>query len=299
MTPGGEWFGGQFFQRPEGTMYVICGRPAGVIGHVTGLETTRRLAGQSIVFTAEQYAVTRTRMADAARDREQVKTMQVTPLKQPAAPPALQAFRWDAQRSAAWRYDQTRSAEATWGYDKEHLYVAFQVQDTTPMVNSGEDARRLFKFGDAAILELRTDPDQHSRQAAQGDLRLLFSVHQGKPVAVLYDYVHPGAKEPVELTSVKTTRIDRLDVLKNAKVAIDRTADGYTLRAAVPLSDLGWEPQPGKTYPGDFGIVYSDKTGQINELRMYWSNHATGIVSDLSLEADIQPANWGRFQMTP
>jgi hypothetical protein len=155
--------------------------------------------------------------------------------------------------------------------------------------------QRLFKFGDVAILELRTDPDQTSKQVAKGDLRLLFSVHSGKPVAVLYDYRHPGAQTPVDFTSVATTRIDRLVVLRAAQIVIDRSPQGYTLRASLPLSKIGFRPEPGKAYPGDFGIVYSDKAGQTNQLRMHWSNQATGIVSDLSQEAAIQPERWGRF----
>ncbi|MBN1558387.1 MAG: hypothetical protein JW951_09605, partial [Lentisphaerae bacterium] len=67
--------------------------------------------------------------------------------------------------------------------------------------------------------------------------------------------------------------------------------------AAVPLKALRWSPEPGTAYPGDFGVVYSDRKGASNELRLYWSNKATGIVSDLSMEADIQPANWGRFEV--
>ena len=190
------------------------------------------------------------------------------------------------------------SAVATWTCDDTNLYVAFKVEDTTPMINSGEDVRRLFKFGDAAILELRTDPRQTAKQVSPGDLRLLFSMYKGQPVAVLYDYQRPcEGTDPVEFTSVKTTRIECLKVLEEAKIAIERTDKGYTLVAAVPLKALRWKPEVGTTYSGDIGIVYSDRTGEINELRMYWANKATGIVSDLSLEADIQPENWGQFEV--
>ncbi|MBN1510579.1 MAG: hypothetical protein JXB13_01060 [Phycisphaerae bacterium] len=298
VTNGGEWFGGEFFQRPDGKMFVVCSRSSGVIAEVTGMETARRLAAQPLAFTTEQYEAAQKLQAESKADQKQQLSMQVAGMKtNPETAPSLPSFRWDSKHSASWRYDQTRGAQASWGYDDKNLYVAFQVEDDTPMVNSGEDLRQLFKFGDAAILELRTHPDETSPRAAEGDLRLLFSVHQGNPVAVLYDYRHPGARAPVELTSVKTTRIDRLETMEQAIVDIQRTGDGYTLCAAVPLADLGWAPKPGITYPGDFGIVYSDKTGQINELRMYWSNKATGIVSDLSLEADIQPGNWGRFEV--
>jgi hypothetical protein len=297
VTPGGEWFGGQFFQRPDdGRMFVVCGRRAGVVAEVKGLETATRLPEQSIPFNAEQYAAAQKLLAAAKAEDEEQKSIQIARLDiKPDTAPGVDSFTWNDKFSASWRYDQTRGAKASWGYDDENLFVAFQVADDTPMVNSGEDVRQLFKFGDAAILELRTDPAQESIQPAKGDLRLLFSVHQGRPVAVLYDYVRPDSEKRIELTSVKTTVIDRFEVLTNARVEIVREAGRYILTAAIPLADLGWRPEPGKTFSGDFGIVYSDQTGLTNMLRMYWSNKATGMVSDLSLEADIQPGNWGRF----
>ncbi len=296
VTNGGEWFGGQFFQRPDGRLFVVCSRSAGVIAEVTGMETIQRLADQSIEFTKEQHELAAT--PDPSSATAEVSAMTVRPMAAGAArPPAMDAFSWKPGEHAAWRYDEARAAKATWSVDGEFLHVAFDVVDDSPMVNSGEDTRQLFKFGDAALLELRTDPSQKDPEASPGDLRLLFSVHEGKPIAVLYDYRRAGDAPPVDLTSVKTTRIERLEVLPNAQVGIDRTARGYTLRASVPLADLRWKPEPGSTYPGDFGIVYSDRTGQANELRMHWANQATGIVSDLSLEADIQPANWGRFEV--
>ena len=165
------------------------------------------------------------------------------------------------------------------------------------MVNGGEDPQRLFKFGDAALLELRTTPDDGGKQLLPGDLRLLFSVLKGKPVAVLYRYRVPGTADPVLFRSVKTTRIDKIEILDVARIVLDRQPDGYTLRATVPLAALGFQPERGKAYRGDFGIVYSDKTGQANELRMNWANKATGLVSDLSCEAEITPVHWGRFDV--
>jgi hypothetical protein len=301
MTNGGEWFGGQFFQRPDtGNCYVVCSRHAGVVAKVTGLDTVRRLPQQEVEFTQAQYNEAVAQLPDADEQKRK-RVMQVQRLAASPAqlPPPRDSFTWDANRSATWRYDETRSAQATWSYDDTHLHLAFRVQDDTPMVNGGEDVRRLFKFGDAVLLELRTQPANAGRNLSEGDVRLLFSVYQGEPVAVLYDYRHPGSTDPVEFRSVTTTRIDRLVVLGDAQMAIDRTADGYTLRASVTLSELGFHPEPGKTYPGDFGAVYSDKSGTANCLRMHWANQATGIVSDLSLEAAIQPQQWGRFEVAP
>ena len=126
---------------------------------------------------------------------------------------------------------------------------------------------------------------------------MLFSIDRtGQPLAVLYDYRHPNSPAPFTFTAVSTTRVDRLVRLNSARVDIDRQGDGYVLRASVPLTDLGFKPQGDKWYAGDFGIVYSDRAGRLNGLRMHWANRNTGIVSDDSQEAAIQPGNWGRFR---
>ena len=147
--------------------------------------------------------------------------------------------------------------------------------------------------------ETQREKSEHNRPAP-GDIRLLFSIYRGNPVAVLYDYRRPGLSDSVEFTSVKTTRIDRVRVIEDATIAIRRGRAHYVLRAAVPLAALdGWTPKPGTTYPGDFGVVYSDAAGATNMLRMHWSNTATAIVNDLSFEADIQPDRWGALLSRP
>ena len=166
------------------------------------------------------------------------------------------------------------------------------------MINGGADVRTLFKTGDAVALELRTQANNDSPQVIEGDLRLLISVFQGEPVAVLYRYKVPGIREPVPFSSpVGTTKIDQVVVLNGAKIAIDRGNGEYHLRASIPLSDLHFAPRKGKTYRGDVGVIYSDKSGKIDELRMYWANKATGLVNDLFGEAQINPATWGKFKV--
>ena len=228
----------------------------------------------------------------------------MSPLRGPArrpfdtAPPE-DGFDWRGEATATWQFDGQHSAQATWTYDANNLYVCFRnVLDSTPMINGGKDPQILFKTGDAAVLELRTDPTSAAPGIVAGDLRLLFSVFNDQPIAVLYRYNAPGAAAPTPFTSpVTTTNIDVVKILDSAKIAVDRQGDRYTLRATVPLQDLGFTPTVGQTYRGDFGIVYSDRAGRINELRMYWCNPVTGMVNDLAIEAKIEPQFWGKFEL--
>jgi hypothetical protein len=71
------------------------------------------------------------------------------------------------------------------------------------------------------------------------------------------------------------------------------TKDGYALEASVPLDELGFRPEAGKEYRGDFGVVFSDREGTSNRLRMHWATRETGLVSDAYNEAQVRPAQWG------
>jgi hypothetical protein len=301
ISNGGEWFGGQFFQHPKtGSVYVVGGRTSADISRVTGLESVQRLPTRKIEFTkADNLAATRLGPKKAAEAGAENRRLQIHPVTRAAhVQPPVKAFDWRPGQAASWRFDAEHLASATWSYDEKSLYLCFRnVQDKTPMVNSGEDPQQLFKFGDAALFELRTRANDESADILPGDLRLLLSVFRGKPIAVLYRYRVPEVQKPVVFQSVTSTRIDDIRVLTDAQIALHREADRYTLCATIPLTDLAFNPKPGKIYRGDFGIVYSDANGTTNQLRMYWANQATGLVDDLALEARIEPQRWGRFEV--
>ena len=181
---------------------------------------------------------------------------------------------------------------------KTILHCLQSIRDDTPMINGGIDVRTLFKTGDAVEFELRTQPDKDDAKIIEGDLRIVISVFQGKPVAVLYNYKVSGTTEPVPFSSpVGTVKIDKVVVLDKAHIKIDRGNGEYSVRASIPLSDIGFSPRIGATYRGDFGVIYSDNAGKIDELRMYWANPSNAMVNDMFSEVQINPAAWGRFKV--
>lgn len=301
-SPGGEWFGGEFFRNClDGKPYIgsAC-RNASLLSELTGLESVRRLETQTVTFTPAQYRQAEALLAaHSGADAVQESLELLPPARRPSQPPVVEDFVWNGRTTASWSYDERRFAEATWTCDEKMLYVCFRnVGDPNPMINRGTLVKQLFKTGDAALLELRPTADARDGKLLPGDFRLLFSVFEDKPVAVLYRFLVPGTpadRRETFSSPVIATPVDEVRVLATAKIAIDRGTAGYTLRAAVPLADLGFAPKPGASYRGDFGIVYSDTLGKSNELRMNWHNRATGLVSDLPHEAMIVPANWGTF----
>jgi hypothetical protein len=301
-SPGSEWFGGEFFRNAEdGRVYLGSAAREGVLlSEVTGLESIRRLPSQTVRFSQADYAQATELLAKRSAEQALTHAISIVAAKNRlACPPAESDFRWTAANSARWQYDASRAAEAAWTFDQRQLAICFrEVLDSTPMINGGKLPDTLFKSGDAAIFELRTRPDDERPQIVEGDLRLLLSVFQGRPIAVLYRYKVAGTKEPRRFSSpVTDTVIDQIKVLNSVRVAVDRRGDRYAVRAAIPLAELGFQPQAGHRYRGDFGIIYSDRLGQIDELRMYWSNQATGLVRDLAIEAQIEPRHWGQFEI--
>ena len=63
------------------------------------------------------------------------------------------------------------------------------------------------------------------------------------------------------------------------------------------MEAIEFKPTVGKTYRGDFGVIYSDKEGRINQLRMNWSNKNTGLTADVSREVRIYPERWADIEV--
>ena len=189
------------------------------------------------------------------------------------------------------------TARAALATDGTTLYLAYDVNgDSNPMVNGGKDYSLLFTTGDSVDLQLgtRADADPKRNDPVAGDLRLLISVVDGQPVAVLYRWKTTGEKHPQTFSSPRRKyTVEDVQVLTTAKIVINRRTDGYVVEAAVPLAALGFTPQPGKGYPCDLGVIFSDPTGTNRAARVYWSNKATGLVNDVPGEIMANPNLWG------
>ena len=70
-------------------------------------------------------------------------------------------------------------------------------------------------------------------------------------------------------------------------------ADG-NYEVSIPLSALGLQPQSGNVIKGDIGVLRGDNNTTV--ARTYWSNKATGIVSDVPSEAMLTPGLWGDWK---
>ena len=68
-------------------------------------------------------------------------------------------------------------------------------------------------------------------------------------------------------------------------------SEGGDYEVAIPLEALGLSPSEGLSVLGDVGVLLGDGTS--TQQRVYWSNRASLIVSDLPGEARLTPQHWG------
>jgi hypothetical protein len=293
-----ENFSGFLFRnRQDGKVYLIAGETDCRIWEVTGLESLRT-ATVTVTLTEKDQ-----KLAMKALSRRFAVAAPLPPIHLPKVVQGRLTVDgdlsdWEMKKAVTIEGGANRRAKVVLAYDEANLYVAFEVQDDSPMKNSGKDFALLFKTGDACDLFLGADPsaDPKRTKSVAGDLRLLFSVMDDRPVCVLYEPVlRSGEKRsPRVFTSPTGVEVfDRVEVLEVAKVAVKRRADGYTLEAAVPLSAISFAPKAGTSYKGDVGVIWSDAGGSRNVFRACYFNKETAIVNDIPTEARLQVGNWG------
>ncbi len=292
-----ENFSGFLFRnREDGKVYLIAGDTDCRIWEVTGLENLRTAQTEITLTDADR------KLAMKASLLRQGAFVDLPPIRLRKVIPGRiivdgDLHDWDWGAAVVIDAGAGRRAKVALAYDEMHLYAAFEVADNSPMLNSGKDFALLFKTGDACDLYLATDPksDPKRIRPAASDIRLLFSVLEGQPVCVLYE---PVAREGERATRLFTSPVsaeafDRVVLLKEAQVAIQRTKNGYTLEASIPLSSIRFIPKAGAIYRGDVGVIYSDTGGSRNVLRVCYFNKDTAIVNDIPTEVRLQPQNWG------
>ena len=283
-----------YFQTPDGTPYIVNGaNDSHHILKIGGLQKSGRFTFP-LQLTEDQVQAAAAMRAIPAEKKAPKPILNVTWL---SATPKIDGSLDDWMLNAGASLDGGggRTAEVALGRDAENLYLAYRANDTTPLLNKGADWQKLFTTGDCVDLMLATDSkaDPNRRASAKGDLRLLLSTYQDQPIAVLYRPVVPGTKNPVQLMAA---RVDDITQLPSAKVQCQRGDSFYTLEAALPLKDLGIDPEDTGTLKGDVGVIYSDETGRGRSLRLYYYNKETSVVSDLTTEATLLPNEWGAVQ---
>jgi hypothetical protein len=289
LTAGQEHFHGYFTQSPDGHDYIVHGHNFIALSEVIGLDQFRRLEGEIEVSTDDARRV-RQRQEELARReaKSQARVLECLLVK-------------DAQVAEVAEVD---GAKFGMGFDQEFLYVRWDVTSLGQLKNSGTDFHRYFKTGACLDLQLGIDTQASAgrKSPVEGDLRLLFTMAEGKPQAVLYQPVTatPAPDEAWETRTDAggTTRFDRVVRLTAAKLDYKTNGDSqYSFTAAIPLADLNWKPTDGQLLRCDWGVLTSDD-GHTVKRRIYWSNTLATGTTDEAWEARLDPHLWGTLAVS-
>jgi hypothetical protein len=286
LTAGQEHFHGYFTQTVDGRTYIVHGHNYIGLWEVTGLDSFKRLSGD-VVVTPEDVRSVREQHEELARReaKSQARVLDCLRVKGGELPEVAEL---DGVRLSL-------------GYDDQFLHARWTVSGHGLLANSGTDYHRYFKTGACLDLQLGTDESANPARRAPivGDLRLLFTVAEGQPQAVLYQPLVPNA-DPQAAWETRTdaggtTRFDRVVRLTGAKLeyAPDRMqSNRYVFTAAIPLTELRWKPRDGQLLRCDWGVLTSDD-GHTVKRRLYWSNSLATGTTDEAWEARLEPHLWG------
>jgi hypothetical protein len=307
LNVGEEHFQGSICRAEDGAVYAIAGHNHNSIVRVDGLEGLTRLGGTLTITRqdleqAQEWAV-RTAALDARQQEPKAGLLPQVRPGQVTVDGSLDD--WPASifltihSSPDPKGKTIIHSSGALAYDRQYLYVAARAADLSPMRNTADDPRTLFKSGDAVDVTLGLDPtaDPLRPNPVPGDVRLLISMIKGTPVAVIYRPHVPGTppETQVRFTSpVGQIAIDQVTVLDHAAIAIRPDGNGWIVEAAIPWQQLGSEPPAlAQHLKADIGILQSDEQGARTVSRLYWSGKTQTVVSDIPTEARLFPTLWG------
>ena len=179
------------------------------------------------------------------------------------------------------------------------LHLGYRVKDLSPWRNTGNDWTMLFKTGDSVDFQFSTDPaaDPNRNGPAPGDKRLLIApFHQQPDCSSVFI---SGAKRDraTRVFQPMAKRACRSRYPTQRRAHFDRDPLRTLMRSGQLCRSPIWDCQgPGSATDlrGDFGVIYGDADGTVDQLRSYWSNKATGLVNDVPGEVTVMPRLWGR-----
>jgi hypothetical protein len=280
---------GQLIKTEKSGRYLLLGGDTdGRVTEVLGLQSMRRFGGTHTLTNGDVAQVRRAQAEHAL-------------LKVRAQRPGIARGRAALAVAAgvSRTVDARRGFTARATYDSKNLYVSYDVESPFELVNSIPDPRVVFKGGNLLDIQLAADRDAAPRRTrpAPGDVRLLVTRQDGRPLAVIYRPKIQGFKgEPMVLRSPTGQEpFDAIEVTDAVRLEYRKTAAGFHAVVTVPLAVLGWKPQPNSAVRLDLGYLFGNSTGNQCAQRAYWSNHSptAAIIGDVPSESRLEPREWG------
>ncbi|MGG5541071.1 hypothetical protein P4G95_29875 [Burkholderia vietnamiensis] len=307
----------------DGQVYLQAGH-TGSLFRLYGLAGIRRLRDATITITASQLANARHQAAldelsRAISATARPSVLEVERLPEGSVEPLSGRMRWPDDKTR-WVTIDTRSVlvgswarrkvdtDAALAISPEHLLIAVRTDNPALLENSGQALQNLFKTGGGIDLMLGADANapRNRAHAVKSDERLLVARVQGKATAVLYRPVEPGSagKSATFSSPLRTIRFDevtdvsdQLQLTQDVEPSTTAGTKRFIYKLSVPLKTLHLVAPPGTSLKGDIGVLRGNGTETLQ--RSYWSNKATGLVSDVPSEAELTPNLWGDLRFVP
>jgi len=295
-------------QTKDGQVYLVDGARTSLV-RVDGLDSIRRIPEQPLKISVEDLAKARDWFTAAEISRQANAAQAPLDVALRKSPPTVDGQLEDWPAETRWAVIDRRGTRANFNSDSQpysaeaaaciagdRLYLSFRTAEKDLLKNSGETPNALFKTGGCLDLMLATDPEAPAGRGkpVAGDLRLLATMVGGKPRAILYRAVVPGTREPTAFSS--PWRTITLDVVEDVTSQVQLGTDGKgKFELSIPLASLGWSPKARQTYRADLGLLRGN--GFQTQQRVYWSNKATAITSDVPSEAELTPKLWGVWRI--
>ncbi len=287
-----EGQGGQFVKLKVGDAeryFVIHGGQDSRVWEVVGLDTVQDLPGG--VYRHSEELVAKAQEAQAAYAAAVGGVRQLLVAR---GRPAL-----EVGESAGKKLEDGRAFAARLAYDADNLYVRFEVTAPVELVNAIADPQILFRGGNLLDIQIGADPqaDPERQKPAAGDLRLLVTRQERKPLAVLYrPKVKDFAGQPIVLTSpTGQESFDRIEVVESVGLEYRKTGTGFVATVTIPHALSGLAPAPGQSLKLDLGYIYGNKEGTRTAIRSYVFNNSfsANVVDDIPNESRLEPGQWG------
>jgi hypothetical protein len=291
----------------NGNVYLVDGARSSLV-RLDGIGNIQRLPDAELVVSAEDMQKSRAWQLEAEVKRQKENNAKILSIGWLTQPPVVDG-KPDEYAQCQWADIDKRGVKAYFNANTkpynlvataavygDRLYMMYKTGNEKLLQNTGEMPVALFKTGGALDLMIGADltADSNRRKPVAGDSRLLVSMVNGKPQALLYKAVVPGTKERdrVPFTSpVQTIFFDKVEDVSK-QIILAGNEGNYEL--SVPLEILGLKPVDGIRISADIGVLRGDN-GQTTS-RIYWSNKATGITADVPSEAMLTPYLWGKFE---
>ncbi|MCD0490328.1 hypothetical protein LPB86_18975 [Pedobacter sp. MC2016-14] len=308
VSLGEENFWPSITQTKAGEVYLVDGARSSVV-RVDGLKNISRLPVSTLNVTTADLDKSRVYQVKSESQRQKAEGRGVLTVALSKATLVVDG-KVDDWKDANWVDIDKSGVKANFNSNSkpynvtgavtvsgDKLYVAYRTGDAELLKNTGEMPVAPFKTGGALDLMIGADATAKSDRSSPvaGDIRLLVTLVKGKPKALLYRAVVAGSKAADRVPFASPWRTITFDGVEDVTAQLSFAAGkNGDYEISVPLSVLNLKPMPGMLIKGDIGILRGDGAQTIS--RVYWSNKATGIVSDVPAEAELSPGLWGTWE---